>query len=263
MFEQLRRKDPGQPLARLLFFRLVLNAARGALTLVYRLRVYHAERVPAEGGLLVVSNHQSHLDPPIVAVALSARHIVPIARQGLFRNRFLGWLITNLNSISINQNEGDTGAIRRAVKEISAGRAVLIFPEGYRSSDGAIHPFKRGTWLLLSRSKCRVLPVAVEGAFDAWPRNQEYPSLWGKRVAVEFGEPISAERLRAMGPDEGLAFLAREIDELRLSVRGRLRRATGGRYPAPGLGDEPLKMGAFSDEEVGRHGSDATGERGD
>jgi len=240
MLEQLRRHDPGQPLGRLLFFRFILNLAKAALTLVYRLRVYHAERVPEDGGLLVVSNHQSHLDPPIIGVSLRKRHIVPIARLGLFKNRFLGWLITRLNAISINQTEADTAAIRRAVKEIAAGRAILIFPEGYRSPDGAIHSFKRGTWLLLSRARCRVLPAAVEGAFDAWPRKQEFPSLWNKRVAVAFGEPISPERLLAMGPEEGLAFLVREIDALRLDLRQRLRAASGGAYPPPGPGDSPL-----------------------
>jgi 1-acyl-sn-glycerol-3-phosphate acyltransferase len=237
MFGELRGYDPGQGLGQLLFFRLVLNAARAALTLFYKLRVYHAERVPREGGLLVVSNHQSHLDPPIVGVSLRGRHIVPIARVGLFKNRFLGWLITNLNAIAINQKEADAAAIRRTVKEIAAGRAVLIFPEGYRSPDGTIRPFKRGTWLLISRAKCRVLPAAVEGAFDAWPRDREFPSLWNKRVAVAFGEPVAPERLLAMGPEEGLAFLAREIDGLRLELRERLRWSSGGVYPAAGPGD--------------------------
>ncbi len=253
MFRRLRSYDPGRTLGALLFFRLVLHVTRAALTLVLRLRCFHAERVPSSGPLLVVSNHQSHFDPPLVGVCLARRHIVPIARQGLFNHPVFGWLIRNLNSISINEKEGDAVAIRRAVKELEAGRCVLIFPEGSRSPDGAMRPFKRGVWVLVHRAKCTVLPAAVEGAFDAWPRHRTAPRLWGRRVAVAFGEPVSYDRLLSMGPDAALRFLETEIDSLRMGLRAKLRQASGGTYPAPGPGDEP---GIRQDRERSAAGAD-------
>lgn len=211
----VRAFDPGQPLWRIAFFRFFWLMARIALTLVYRLRSVHPERAPERGGLLVVANHQSHLDPPVVGVALRRRHIVPIARLGLFKNRVFGWLIGMLNSIPINEKEGDAVAIRKAIKELGKGRCILIFPEGSRSPDGRMQEFKRGAWLLISRSKCAVLPAGVEGPYDAWPRSRTLPRMWRQRAAVAFGEVVDHDRLVAMGADEGLAFLAARIEELR------------------------------------------------
>jgi 1-acyl-sn-glycerol-3-phosphate acyltransferase len=211
----VRACDPGQPLGRLLFYRLCWFLSRIGLILVYRMRIVHPERVPARGGLLVVSNHQSHLDAPVVGVALRGRHIVPIARMGLFKNRVFGWLIGMLNAIPINEKEGDAVAIRKAIKELGHGRCILIFPEGSRTPDGRLQEFKRGTWLLIARSNCAVLPAAVEGLYDAWPRARTLPRLWRQRAGVAFGEALDHDRLISMGADEGLAFLAERIEELR------------------------------------------------
>lgn len=211
---QMRAWDPGRPLHRLLFFRFIWFITWFLVTVIYRHRVLHAHRVPRRGGVLIVANHQSHLDPPTVGVSIRHRHIVPIARIGLFNNRVFGWFIGMLNSIPINEKEGDTSAIRKAVNELAAHRCILIFPEGSRTPDGAPQAFKRGAWVLLSRAKCTVVPAAVAGLYEAWPRWRKRPRVWGQRAGVAFGEPLDHDRLVAMGPDAGLAFLAARIDEL-------------------------------------------------
>ncbi len=218
ILDELRAYDPGMPLSRILFFRVCWWAAWFAVSMIYRLRVIHPKRVPRRGPILVVANHQSHLDPPAIGVSLRYRHIVPIARIGLFKNRFFGWLIGMLNSIPINEKEGDTVAIRKAIKELEAGRCILVFPEGARSPDGRLQEFKRGAWVIISRAKCPVLPAAVEGLYDAWPRTRKTPRLWRQRAAVAFGEVLDYDRLAAMGPDEGLAYLRSRIEELRIEA---------------------------------------------
>lgn len=225
MMDRLRALDPGQSLPSILFFRLCHDAALLALTALYRMRSFDEERVPGRGGVVLVANHQSHLDPPAIGCLLRRRHIVPIARMGLFKNPVLGWLITRLNSISINEKEGDAVAIRRAVRELHAGRCVLIFPEGSRTPDGTVREFKRGTWLLLSRARCAVVPVAIEGAYEAWPRHARFPRVWGQRISVKFGEAIEFEELVALGADGGLARLRDEV----IGLREALRRKAAGR----------------------------------
>src|SRR5690606_11094686 len=116
---RFRDYDPGRSLGRDVFFRVCWSAAWTYMALVSRLRVVHAQRVPRRGALLVVANHQSHLDPPAVGVALRYRHIVPIAKQGLFRIPVFGWLIRMLDAIPINEKEGDAVAIRKGVKELA------------------------------------------------------------------------------------------------------------------------------------------------
>lgn len=239
MFSRLRALDTGVSLRHILFYRLCRFACAVASKVFYRLRIVGEDRVPGAGALLVVANHQSHLDPVFIGVGLRRRNMASLARSGLFRNPIVGGLLRGLGSISIRQEEGDSGAIRAAIAELKKGRLLLMFPEGSRSSDGAVSPFKRGVWLLMSRSGCDVLPAAVEGAFDAWPRSRRLPSLFGHRCAVAFGEPIPHAELKRLGPDAALEMLALRVDDMRLELRAELRRSTGGRRPRPGPGDHP------------------------
>ena len=114
---------------------------------------------------------------------------------------------------------------------------VLIFPEGSRTPDGALKPFKRGTLLLIKRSGATVSPVAVEGAFDVWPSTRRFPRLRG-RLLTKVAPPIAAADL-PKEPDAALDMVRRRIEETRLELRAMLRADTGGRFPAPGPGDTP------------------------
>jgi len=218
MLESLRQLDPTQPLGNVLFFRMSRAVTLTFFSLVLRFRTLGVENVPATGPLILVSNHQSHLDPPAISVALRNRNIVSIARQGLFRVPLLGWFLRRLGSIPINEKEGDAVAIRQAIRALGDRRCILIFPEGARTPDGEIHSFKRGVWLLLSRGKAAVLPVAIDGAYRAWPRTRSLPSLWRQKMAVKFGTPISHAELLEMGPDAALERLAREVGRLRAEL---------------------------------------------
>jgi 1-acyl-sn-glycerol-3-phosphate acyltransferase len=124
----------------------------------------------------------------------------------------------------------------------------MLFPEGARSPDGAMRPFKRGVWLLLTRAKCPILPVAVEGAFDIWPRSRSLPAIFRRRIAIAIGEPIPFDVLAAMEADAGLAHLTRVVDGLRMNLRRDLRDRTRDRYPPPGPADQPFGDTATSPE---------------
>lgn len=242
MVNRLRAKHPGSPLARLLFYEFGRWTTFFILILLYRHRWFGRGNVPASGAVLLVANHQAHMDPPIVGCPILLRHLDFIARSGLFRSRLFGWMIASVNSTPIREEgAGDTRAIKDVLARLAAGRAVLIFPEGSRTPDGAIGEFKRGVALLVKRAGCPVVPVAVEGAFDAWPRARRIPRLWGRRVMVMYGRPIPPGELLAEGPDAALTRLRAEIDAMRLELRAKLRRATNGTYPAPGPGDGAVR----------------------
>lgn len=209
----------------------------GCLTVFYRARRYHCDRMPRHGAVLIAANHQSHLDPPLVGVCNPWRPTHYLARAGLFKSRVFGWLIGALNAVPIREESGDLGAIREILSRLERGVPVLVFPEGSRSPDGAQHEFKRGIALLLKRAGCPVVPVAVEGCFDAYPRHRLLPRLWGCRVAAMVGHPISPEELLKDGADAGLRRLEREVEAMRMELRSRLRASTNGRYPARGPGD--------------------------
>ncbi len=200
---------------------------------LYRQRTFGVQHVPKRGPLLIVANHQSLLDPLIIGGPLAARrHLDYIARIGLFKHSAIGAYLRTLNTIPIRQDEPDAAAIRETLRRIHMGRAVLIFAEGSRTHDGKVQPFKRGTALLVRRARCPIVPLAIEGAFDTWPRERKLPRLLGCRVMAQFGEPISPETIESQSADDALNGLRDRVESMRLELRERLLDQTAGRFPA-------------------------------
>lgn len=248
---QTSRRIPGRSAFSVAFWWIfVSTVVHVALLLLYGIRRYGKSNITPTGPAIYVANHQSHLDPPIIGVLVADRPFSSLARASLFRNRLFAWVIRQLGAIPLEQGKGDAGAIRTAITELEAGRRVLIFPEGSRSPDGALHEFQRGVTLLLKRASVPVIPIALEGAYDIWPIGGLFPRLSG-HLAVMAGKPIEHEDLMKDGPDAALERLRREIETMRLELRSRLRIATNGRCPARGPGDT-----AFWDRDMQHEESD-------
>jgi 1-acyl-sn-glycerol-3-phosphate acyltransferase len=214
--------DVGQPLGQMLFYRASYWIALLLFTLLYRVRFFSPGHIPPDGPALIVVNHQSYIDPPLVGVAVRHRNFPTIARKGLFKVPVLSLIIKGLGAIPIDDEGSDTAAIRASLAQLAKGRLLAIFPEGTRSPDGQLRDFKRGTWLLLSRSKVPVIPCAVEGCHDVFPRGQSFPTLLGKQLMVRFGPPVSFEELRPLGPDSALRELEAQVEVLRADLRQRI-----------------------------------------
>ena len=167
-----RERHHGTPLLQMLNFEFWRLFWAILLLTFWRYRIHGRGRVPFSGPLLIVANHQSYLDSGAIGVAVGPRHIDSVAREGLFRIPGLGRLIHWLHAFPVREDGGgDTRAIKETLARLERGRAVIIFPEGSRTHDGSVEGFKRGAAVIVKRSRCPVLPVAVEGAFDAWPRD--------------------------------------------------------------------------------------------
>ena len=238
-FLETRRRVPGRPPLRVLFWwTLVRGLVWVFLKTAYRIRCVGRRNVPPTGPIIYVANHQSHYDPCVVGVLVTDRPFSGIARATLFKNKIFAWIMHGIGAIEIEQGKGDSGAMKAALAELEAGRCVMIYPEGTRTRVGALNVFQRGAMLLIKRSGAQVVPVALEGAFDIWPIGTKYPKLSG-RLAVQAASPIPAADLLKDGADAGLEQLKRIIETMRMDLRQRMRRETGGRYPAPGPGDRP------------------------
>lgn len=210
------------------------------LVVLYRCKWVGRNNVPKTGPVLIACNHQSYIDPPLVGSGLLwRRSLFFVARKTLFRNPVVGRTFVAINAIPVDQDATDTAAIRTFIEILKKGDPLLIFPEGSRTFDGRMEEFKRGMALLVKRSNCPVLPCAVEGVYDTWPRTAKRPKLRGCYIGIEFGQPIPHEELMRDGADAALRRVEREIDALRLRVRARLREQSGGRFPPKGPADEP------------------------
>lgn len=183
-------------------------------------RRFGVRRVPRRGPLLVVANHQSYLDSVVVGCAIYPRVATHLARAGLFKNKAFAGLISTFGAVPIKEDEGDLGAIRTVIARLEMGDAVIVYPEGSRTPDGEIKAFKRGVALIARRTKCHVLPIAIDGGFEVWPRWRKGPRPWSRGIRVMVGEPIESDVLVASGKDGGLSRLESEIR----AMHGRLRR---------------------------------------
>lgn len=209
---------------------------------VWDLRVHGREHVPRSGPFILASNHQSMLDPVICGIAARDRPFTYIARHTLFDFKPFGMLIRIYGAVPIERNSPDSGAIRTALAELAAGRPLLLYPEGTRCQDGRTAQLRPGVVLLARRAKVPLVPLALDGAFDVWPRKRSMPLLRG-RLDAEIGPPIQPDELRArlneVGSDAFLEELRRWLEEARLRCRARLRERTGGAWPPPGPADTP------------------------
>jgi len=187
---------------------------RVASTLCHSLNVQGFRNVPQTGGVLLLCNHQSHLDPPYVAVRM-LRPCAFLAKSELFKSRGFAWLIRSLGAFPVKQGKGDVGAMKQSIKLLAGGRAVLMFPEGSRTGHGGLQPLEPGMGLIVRRAKVPVVPVAIDGTFSAWPISASLPR--SGRVRVRFGEPIVD--LHESDARTIMDRVAREISELYQTIR--------------------------------------------
>jgi 1-acyl-sn-glycerol-3-phosphate acyltransferase len=160
----------------------------------FRWRVYHPERVPLTGPVILACNHASILDPPLVGAGLR-RGINYLARESLFRFPGIGALLHSWNAVPVDREGGGAAGLKKILDRLLAGGAIILFPEGTRSHDGKLQPARSGIGLTVIKSDGVVLPVRVFGTYEAYGRNLRFPRPY--RVAVKFGEPMRFDAERA------------------------------------------------------------------
>ena len=173
----------------------------------FRWRVCNAQRVPLAGPLILAANHVSYLDPLLVGAGLP-RELHYLARESLFRNPLLGALLRSWNVVPVDREGGGAAGLRAILDRLLAGGAIVLFPEGTRSPDGALRPARAGVGLTIIKSTCPVVPVRVFGTWAAFGRHRRFPLP--RPVTVKFGSPLLFERLR----DEGLQAARPRLKEI-------------------------------------------------
>jgi len=151
-------------------------------------RVEGRERVPKRGPLLVLSNHLSDCDPPVVAYALQ-RPVYFMAKEELFRIRFFGRLIRWLRAFPVKRGAPDRTAIRMAIKYLECGEAVVIFPEGQLSEMGELQPIQPGAAMIARMTEVPVLCVGLRGTNRIMPFKSLIPRPAFGGVKVRIGTP--------------------------------------------------------------------------
>lgn len=174
-----------------------------------RFRARGVDKIPPQGGGLILCNHQSFLDPLLIGLPLT-RPISFLARDSLFRIPVIGWILRNTCVKPISRENASTASIRDTVQRMDQGFLCGMFPEGTRSASGEMGEFKPGFVALLRRTNLPVYPVGVAGAHLALGRKSFF--LKPFRVCVVFGEPIlpsEIEQLKERGREAELVTFVR------------------------------------------------------
>jgi 1-acyl-sn-glycerol-3-phosphate acyltransferase len=174
-------------------YRVPWLICRVTFSTYFRWRVYEANRVPLTGPVLLAANHASLLDPPLVGAALK-RDICYLARESLFRNPVFGAVLRSWNVVPVDRDGGGAAGLRAIKERLQAGNAVILFPEGTRTQDGALQPARSGIGLLAIKCQAPVVPVRVFGTFAAYGRQMRFPRP--RAVVVKFGRPLDLDRAR-------------------------------------------------------------------
>ncbi len=195
------------------FYRTVRIASGLTLAAAFRLSCEGAEHLPAHGAALIASNHKSELDPFFVGHAFP-RPVRYFAKSELFGNAALRWAVTELGAIPVRRGESDRAALQAALDSLARGEALIIYPEGHRMHDDAVHEFEPGVGMLALRSGAPVVPVGLRGSGDP---------VFGGRP----GLPVV--RLKA-GPPVDLSGLTGKKSHMYAQAADRIRAAVEALY---------------------------------
>ena len=187
----------------------------------FGIRSFGRENVPKKGGALLASNHQSFLDPMVVGLCLP-RHVHYLARDSLFRRHAFARLLRSVNALPVKRDTADLGAIKECLRRLKDYQLLLLFSEGTRSHDGRIAPLQPGMAMMARKAKVPLIPVVVDGAFEAWPRSSKTCRL--SNIRVMYGQPISAKQITAMGDKAASKIIYQRQQEMQHLLRRRYGR---------------------------------------
>ncbi len=174
------------------FYDFCLNTVGLALALFMRLRVFNSNEIPEKGPCLIVSNHRSYFDPPIVAYAVRKRHVFFLAKKSLFDIPVLGFLIKQWgNGLPVKRGRFDVKALRSCLEVLNNGKVLCVFLEGTRAREGQFLKPKWGAGMIALKSRVPIVPCLIEGSGKVLPKGSLLPRF--NKVTVRFGKPFKLD----------------------------------------------------------------------
>ncbi len=171
-----------------MIYKTVHALLKGFLHIAFSCRCVGAQNIPETGGAIVALNHRSYWDV-VFAGSFLKRPLRYMAKSGLFKNPLFGGLITKFGAFPVQRGKGDVGAIKSALKILSAGDVMLIFPEGKRVLDGERVRAKSGVALISIMAKVPVIPICISGEYK-----------FRHRITVNVGKPIEFKEYYSKKP---------------------------------------------------------------
>ena len=192
-----------------------------SLILWNRLEVYNSHLIPKSGGVLIVTNHASYLDPPIIGVAARYRPVHFMARDTLWKNKFAKWWLNNVGCVPVSRDTGDIAALKKSISILKNEKVLSIFPEGTRTIDGNLQDAKSGVGFIIEKSKCVVIPAYIDGSFKSFSKNCKW--IKPNKIKIIFGKPINNNNFLSLGEGKSsyglyVDLIMRKIKEIKDAI---------------------------------------------
>jgi 1-acyl-sn-glycerol-3-phosphate acyltransferase len=172
-----------------MLYEVVVPAGRLLFRTFFNLHVIGIENVPRHGPALICGNHCSYLDPMLASFAVP-RKVYCLSRKETYQHPLLGPFIRHLGGVRIDRESlADKGALQTVLAIMDHGDLCMIYPEGTRSPDGRLQTPHNGAAFLAVKSGAPVVPMAIIGSYECWPRQRRVPRVG--RITVRIGQPIT------------------------------------------------------------------------
>lgn len=166
-----------------------------------------AENMPKTGGVLVVPNHASFIDPTTIASGFD-REVHFLAKRELFKGA-LGRFLQKVNTHPISRSGVDRTALKLCIDLLSQGKALMLFPEGTRTKDGEIQPIRPGAAMIASQAGVPLLPVFIDGSLEVMGTDAKFPKR--RKVIVYVGKIIELPEKGSLSSKEYYDLISDEI----------------------------------------------------
>jgi long-chain acyl-CoA synthetase len=178
---------------------LLWTLGRLLLPLVARVRISGIEHLPATGAYIISPNHQSYLDPFLMCTWLPFRaykNLFFVGAVEYFETPITRWFARIANLVPVDPDSNLVPAMKAGAFGLAHGKSLVLFPEGERSIDGTVKKFKKGAPILAQHLGVPIVPVAIKGVYELWPRNRgiNWSLVWpwsGHHVRIVIGSPMT------------------------------------------------------------------------
>jgi 1-acyl-sn-glycerol-3-phosphate acyltransferase len=195
---------------------LVITLLRLVYKILARIDVHGLENVPEQGAALIVVNHMSLVDAPLVGIILDRPDVTALIGDSYKKILPMRWIIEGANGIWINRDQADFHALRQALDFLKAGGLVGIAPEGTRSKVGSMIQAKTGVAYLADKANVPLIPTAISGSEHTF---QKLRRLHRPTLKVQFGQPFY---LPPVPRKEREAGMQRNTDEIMCRIAAML-----------------------------------------